>query len=103
MSAKPDSLRVARRVCRILALLKGHSIDGVALSDLARALDEPVTTTLRALEAMAEEDAVKKLDNGRWALSMLSLRIHASHATEITRAESRIADLKQGVAAGARY
>ncbi len=96
-----DGQRAVRRVCRILALLKGHSIEGVQNSDLARELRESQSTTLRTLEAMAEEDAVSKLASGRWALSRLSLRIHASHATEITRAESRIAELKQSVAAGA--
>ncbi|MBL8467346.1 helix-turn-helix domain-containing protein [Methyloversatilis discipulorum] len=99
MSDDANKNRVIKRVCRILDLLKGQSLQGVRLADLARELDEPPQTVLRTLHAMKEQDAVQQIDE-RWALSRLSLRIHASHISEVARAEARLNELKS---AGGRF
>lgn len=101
MTEKSDGQRAVRRVCRIQALLKGHSVQGVALSALARELKDLPSTVLRTLEAMASEGMVTKLDSGFWALSVVSLQIHASHLTEMDKAATRLNELKQRVQAGA--
>lgn len=101
MSAKPEDNRAVRRVCRLQALLKGQSVKGVPLAVLARELKEPASTVLRTLEAMASEGMVTQLDNRFWALSILSLQIHASHLSEMERASARLNELQQRVAAGA--
>lgn len=97
---KQDNTAV-RRVCRIMQVLKGHSVEGLALTEISKALEENPSTVLRTLDTLADESLVIKLDTGRWALSILMLQIAAATESEISRKSLRLTELKQRIAAGA--
>ncbi|MBU4380036.1 MAG: helix-turn-helix domain-containing protein, partial [Proteobacteria bacterium] len=63
----------ARRVLRVLKILKGHSLRGLSNGDVAKALGESPVNVTRALQALAEEGMVTQLDTGRWAHSVALL------------------------------
>lgn len=101
MMAKQDNSAV-RRVCRMLQVLKGHSVEGLALAEITKALGEQnPSTVMRTLDTLADESLVIKLDTGRWALSILMLQIAAATESEISRKSLRLTELKQRIAAGA--
>lgn len=101
MAQVKESNATVRRVCRILRVLQGYALEGLSLTEVAKALKEPnPSTVLRTLETMAEESMVIKLDSGRWALSVLMLQIAAATEAEINRKSLRLNELKQRIAAG---
>lgn len=103
MTPKPDTATSASiaRVASLLKLLKGHTLIGLTLTDLAKAIKSPPSTTLRTLQNMAASDLVTQLDSGRWALSIAMLQIAESHHREMSRASERMNNLIHRVEAGA--
>lgn len=89
------------RAMRILQLLKGHSLAGLALTQIAKELDALPSTAHRTLEAMAREEMVVQFDSKRWALSVRMLGIAAAHESEMQRALTRTNELAQRVRAEA--
>lgn len=90
------------RVLRVLKTLRGHSITGLANSELARALGESPATINRCLNTLIAEGLAVKLDTGRFALGIAALQIAQAHAEEMARAQQRINEINQRVLAGAR-
>jgi IclR family acetate operon transcriptional repressor len=62
-----------RNACRILKLL-GRQPDGLKAADLARALQIPVTSTLRIMATLHLEGLVRK-DNGRFELGPVLIQL----------------------------
>lgn len=62
-----------RNACRILKLL-GREPNGLKAADLARALDIPVTSTLRIMATLHLEGFVRK-DNGRFELGPVLIQL----------------------------
>ncbi|AMK09628.1 helix-turn-helix domain-containing protein [Pseudodesulfovibrio indicus] len=91
----------SRRVLRVLALLKGHTLDGLANGEIAQALDETPVNISRALAVLAEEGWVTQLPSGRYAHHISVLQLAQAHANEMDRASSRIREINQRVMAGA--
>lgn len=90
------------RILRVLFALKGHSLNGLSNTDLAKALNESPATINRVLNTMVAEGAAKKLENGRYALSVKVLGLSQSLWIELDNGQSRIDDLKHSVLASAR-
>lgn len=102
MSAeKSDGNRSVLRVCEILKVMKGHSIPGMTLTDIAEAIGDDRATTLRTLQAMAQGGMTIQYESKRWGLSMLMLQIAHATEVELTNAAVRVAEMKQRIAAGA--
>jgi DNA-binding IclR family transcriptional regulator len=63
-----------RNACRILKLL-GRERDGLKAADLARALEIPVTSTLRIMATLHLEGFVRKNKNGRFELGPVLIQL----------------------------
>lgn len=97
----PKSPSAAHRVLRVLKLLRGHTLNGLANSEIAKALDETPPSISRALAVLEDEGLATKLETGRWAHSVALLQIAQAHALEMTQAQDRILEINRRVAAGA--
>lgn len=91
----------ARRALRVLALLKGHTLNGLSNGEIAKALGESPVNITRALDVLMAEGFVSRLESGRYAHSITTLQIAQAHANEMDRASCRIQEINQRVAAGA--
>lgn len=96
------STNLTSRTLHLINALKGHSLSGKSLRELAAATKIPEPTAVRILETMIEEGFVMKLDTGRYSLSVRVLQIAQAHANEMSRATDRINELQQRVHAGAQ-
>lgn len=96
------STNLTSRTLHLINALKGHSLSGKSLRELAAATKIPEPTAVRILETMIEEGFVMKLDTGRYSLSIRVLQIAQAHANEMSRATDRINELNQRVQAGAQ-
>ncbi|RLM23639.1 IclR family transcriptional regulator [Brenneria alni] len=99
---KPNTSSSGGRILRVLKALRGHTLNGVSNSDLAKSLNESPANINRALNTLIDEGLAQKLDNGRFALSVQVLQIAVAHSNEIARAQGRIDELNQRVLAGSR-
>ena len=90
----------ARRALRVLELLKGQTLHGLSNGEIATALGETAVNISRALEVLVDEGFVTKLDTGRYAHTVKMLQIAQAHANEMSRAQNRIMEINQRVAAG---
>ncbi|WP_113632184.1 helix-turn-helix domain-containing protein [Pectobacterium peruviense] len=99
---KPQTSSSGARILRVLKALRGHTLNGVSNSDLAKALDESPANINRALNTLIEEGMAIKLENGRFALGMQILQIAVAHSNEMSRAQERINEINQRVLAGGR-
>lgn len=95
-------LSSAQRALRVLVTLKGHTMDGLSNSEIAKALDESAVNISRALAVLVEEGLVKQLDNGRYGPHIRLLQIAQAHANEMDRASRTIDEINQRVLAGSR-
>lgn len=99
--AKGEGGSSARRALRVMKALKGRSLQGLAVREIATILHESEVNVCRALDALEAEGLAAKLDTGRWALTVGMLQIAESYQREMDAATSRIAEIRQRVAAGA--
>lgn len=88
------------RILRVLFALKGHSLNGLSNTDLAKALNESPATINRVLNTMIAEGAATKLDTGRYTLGIKVLQVAQSHMNEVARQQARLDELTQRVNAG---
>ena len=65
----PEGAKAVDRTARVLMELAAHP-DGVTLSDLARALGEPLPTLHRTLSTMRTYDLVRATEDGQFALGV---------------------------------
>ena len=91
----------AARTLRVLKALRGHALNGVSNSELARALNESPATIHRCLNTLITEGLAAQLDSGRYAPGVALLQIAQAHADEMSRAQRRIDELDRRVSAGA--
>lgn len=92
----------ARRALRVLKALRGHALDGLSNAELARGLGETPVNITRALEVLVDEGFAVKTENGRFAQSVLFLKMAEGFALETEKASAHIDELRQRVRSGAR-
>lgn len=97
-----EGTNLAVRVLHILNALKGHSLDGKSLREVAQQTKIPEPTVTRILATMIAENYALQLDNGRYALSVRMLGIAQAHFDELNRGEAKLSELRHRVAASAR-
>lgn len=100
MTDKTRTSASGQKVLRVLKALKGHSLNGLSNSDLAKALGESPATINRCCNTLIAEGLAVQLDTGTYALSVAALQIAQAHANEMARASDRIHELTQRVTAG---
>jgi len=96
-----DTTSSARRALRVLKLLKGHTLTGLANKEIAEALGESPVNVSRALADLQDEGLVAKLDSGRFAHSVAMLQIAQAHVAHMAGLADRMTEINRRVAAGA--
>lgn len=99
MSGKKGSS--ARRVLKVLKMLKGHNRNGLSNKEIAEALGETPVNVSRALAVLEDEGLVVKLESGRWGHSVLMIQIAQAFANDMAAAQERIHEINRRVLAGA--
>lgn len=92
----------ATRTLNIVKTLKGHSLNGLSNQEIATALKESPSNITRAIDTLISAGMVRKLETGRFALSVQTLQIAVSHLKEMEKAKHQIDELNQRVLAGAQ-
>ncbi len=85
----------ARRTLRVMKILKGRTIDGLAVIDIATAINETPTNTVRCLQDLSVEGLVEKKPTGRYSLSIQMHQIAEAHREEMQRARQRLDEMNQ--------
>lgn len=89
------------KVLKVLKALRGHSLTGVKLNDLAKQLNENPAQLFRQLQTLIEEGLAAQMDDGSYALGREVVAIAHAHSDEINRAQSHITEHVQRVSARA--
>ncbi|MNV98590.1 IclR helix-turn-helix domain protein [compost metagenome] len=92
----------AGRVLRVLKALKGHTITGLSNAELAQMAGDSPSNVTRAMQVLIEEGLAVKLDNGRFAHSIVMLQIAQAHAEHMAGVNRRMNEINQRVAAGSQ-
>lgn len=82
---------------RLLFGLGGHSYRGLRLQQVAEGIGESPSTTLRALQRMAEDGLVERAPHEKdsWRLSPRVVQIATAHAQEVAREERQLHEFDQ--------
>ena len=86
-----------QRVLRIIPVMAGHELDGIAPGGLAKKLQTTpsnISRDLRILQSEGFVELVPGLDN-RWRLSPKMIQIARSHMMGIERMEARLKEVEQ--------
>lgn len=91
MSAPAESI-----FARVLFGLAGHSRTGLRLRQVAEAVGESDSTTLRNLQRMETDGLVEQnpLVQGHWRLAPRIVQIALAHSNEVAREEQSLADFR---------
>lgn len=87
------------KILKVLKALKGRSLKGATVSDLARELDEGSSQVYRALQTLVAEGLASQMDDGSYALGREMIAIARCHSDEIDRAQAHISEHIQRVSA----
>jgi DNA-binding IclR family transcriptional regulator len=81
---------------RALFALAGHSKTGLRLRQVAEAVGESDSTTLRNLQRMEIDGLVEQnpLAQGHWRLAPRVVQIAIAHSNEVAREERALSDFK---------
>lgn len=90
------------RALRVLEALKGNALEGLSNVEIAKRTGESEVNVSRTLKVLVAAGWVTRHDTGRFAQSVRFLQMAEAFALECDRATSRITELRQRVAAGAR-
>ncbi|HPQ96253.1 MAG: helix-turn-helix domain-containing protein [Thiothrix sp.] len=99
----PTTYRAGHKVLRVLAALRGHTLDGLSNKQLSDALNESPSTITHCLNTLEREGFVQKLETGRYAHSIALLQIAQAHANHVQRSQARINEINSRVLAGAHW
>ncbi|EUB82808.1 helix-turn-helix domain-containing protein [Pseudomonas sp. GM30] len=92
----------AGRVLRVLKALKGHTVTGLSNAELAQIAGDSPSNVTRAMQVLIEEGLAVKLDNGRFAHSIVMLQIAQAHVEHMAGVNRRMNEITQRVAAGSQ-
>lgn len=88
------------RALAILKVMKGRTILGLSLSQIAEQIGTSSVNTLRVLDVLVEQGFMQKLDTGNYALSTHFMQIAVEYQREMQKARERLEQLEQRVEAG---
>ena len=80
-----------QRILRLVTLLAGHEITGVAPADIARQQGCNASAVTRDLANLQQAGWAEQVpETGRWRLSPQIVQISVAHAAAMQRAQSRL-------------
>lgn len=96
-AAKPLAAAPVRRSFRLVFALQGHAFEGLRLKQLADMTGNPMHTTLRDLEVLADEGIVERVPGREdfWRLSPRLVQVAIAHQDEMRRLDQRVSDFQQ--------
>lgn len=89
------SIKSAEKVLIVLKALRGHSLTGVSLSQLATKLNETPSQVHRALQTLINQSFVRKDEHDLYYLSIAFVSIAKAHDKELQLAQARIDEIKR--------
>lgn len=85
-----------QRILRLITLLAGHEITGIAPADIARQQDCAASMVTRDLDNLRTAGFAELVpETGRWRLAPQVVQIALAHMTALDRAEARLAETRQ--------
>ena len=94
-----STVKSGGKILKVLKALKGRSLKGITLSELAKELNESASQVHRALQTLIQEGLASQLDDGNYALGRELVAIAHAHSDENNRAQSQISEHIQRVGA----
>lgn len=85
-----------QRLLKVIVLLAGNEFNGLAPSDLAKALNTNPSNITRDLANLKEAGIAEQLgDTGRWRLGPKLIQIAVAFSDHVSRASARMSELQQ--------
>jgi DNA-binding IclR family transcriptional regulator len=85
-----------QRILRVLILLGGHEVNGLAPAEIAHSLDITQPNTIRDLENLRIAGLAEKIaDSGRWRLSPRLPQIAVAMLANIDRSQRKLEEVRQ--------
>ena len=85
-----------QRVLKIMLILAGHEINGLAPGEVARAADTSPSNAIRALENLRIAGIAERIpESERWRLSPRVPQIATAMLNGISRSQSKVDEVKQ--------
>lgn len=85
-----------KRVCDVIRVLSGHTVQGMAPGELAKAVRTSPSNITRLLAQLKHEGFVEETRReGFWRLGPRAVQCFAAHSADITRHETEINEVKQ--------
>lgn len=84
-----------QRILRAVMCLAGHEVDGLAPTELARALRTSASNVTRDLANLQEAGFAEKIDSDGWRLTPKIVQISTACGAGIARAQDRLAETQQ--------
>lgn len=92
---KYESAQV-QRVLKVLLLLGGHELKGLAPGEIAKSLNIPNADTTRALNNLMYAGIAEQIaDSGRWRLTTKVPQIAVAMLNNLDRAERKLSETRQ--------
>lgn len=84
-----------QRLCKLITLLGGHEVVGVAPGALAKALETNPSNVTRDLWNLKEAGFAEEMAGGAWRLAPRFARIAVSFFNQLDSAQARIDEVRQ--------
>jgi DNA-binding IclR family transcriptional regulator len=85
-----------QRILKTQLLLAGNELNGLAPSDLAKALDTNPSNVTRDLANLKEAGIAEQItETGRWRLGPKVVQVAVDFFTQLERTQSRVDEIKQ--------
>ncbi|MBI2278180.1 MAG: ArsR family transcriptional regulator [Dechloromonas sp.] len=85
-----------QRLLKAVLILAGNELNGLAPSDLAKALDTNPSNVTRDLANLKEAGLAEQItETGRWRLGPKVVQIAVEFFTNLERSQSRVDEIKQ--------
>lgn len=85
-----------QRLLKAVLLLAGNELNGLAPSDLAKALDTNPSNVTRDLANLKEAGLAEQIvETGRWRLGPKVVQIAVDFFTNLERSQSRVDEIRQ--------
>lgn len=85
----------AEKVLTTLKALRGHTLTGVSVSELAKTTGETPSQVCRYLATLVGQGFVRQDDNGLYYLSVAFVQFATDHQKEMELAQARINEIRQ--------
>lgn len=85
----------AEKVLNTLKALRGHTLTGVSVSELAKSTGESQSQVCRYLATLVSQGFVRQDDSGLYYLSVAFVQFATAHQKEMELAQARINEIRQ--------